>query len=97
MLSVCILFLFPPQIPSTIRSIHQDKILSLRQQTQFLWEAYFSSVERIVLTTLEIIHDRVLQHLSHSSVMWNNLPGGLFAMPQYSSYLGHFPFYYASL
>ncbi|XP_017309167.2 exostosin-1a isoform X2 [Ictalurus punctatus] len=85
------------QIPSTIRSIHQDKILSLRQQTQFLWEAYFSSVEKIVLTTLEIIHDRVLQHLSRSSVMWNNLPGGLFTLPQYSSHLGHFPFYYAPL
>ncbi|KAJ8333623.1 hypothetical protein SKAU_G00416310 [Synaphobranchus kaupii] len=41
------------QIPSTVRSIHQDKILALRQQTQFLWEAYFSSVEKIVLTTLE--------------------------------------------
>ncbi|KAF7692012.1 exostosin-1a isoform X1 [Silurus meridionalis] len=85
------------QIPSTIRSIHQDKILSLRQQTQFLWEAYFSSVEKIVLTTLEIIHDRVLQQLSRSSAMWNNLPGGLFTLPQYSSYLGHFPFYYAPL
>ncbi|KAM9436190.1 exostosin-1a isoform 2-T2 [Clarias gariepinus] len=85
------------QIPSTIRSIHQDKILSLRQQTQFLWEAYFSSVEKIVLTTLEIIHDRVLQHLSRSSVMWNNLPGGLFTLPQYSTHLGHFPFYYAAL
>ncbi|KAF5889919.1 exostosin-1a isoform X1, partial [Clarias magur] len=85
------------QIPSTIRSIHQDKILSLRQQTQFLWEAYFSSVEKIVLTTLEIIHDRVLQHLSRSSVMWNNLPGGLFTLPQYSTHLGHFPFYYAPL
>lgn len=42
------------QIPSTVRSIHQDKILSLRQQTQFLWEAYFNSVEKIVLTTLEV-------------------------------------------
>lgn len=42
------------QIPITVRSIHQDKILSLRQQTQFLWEAYFSSVEKIVLTTLEV-------------------------------------------
>jgi hypothetical protein len=42
------------QIPSTIRSIHQDKILALRQQTQFLWEAYFSSVEKTVLTTLEV-------------------------------------------
>ncbi|KAI4817604.1 hypothetical protein KUCAC02_010988 [Chaenocephalus aceratus] len=41
------------QIPTTVRSIHQDRILSLRQQTQFLWEAYFSSVEKIVQTTLE--------------------------------------------
>ncbi|XP_062841331.1 exostosin-1a isoform X2 [Trichomycterus rosablanca] len=85
------------QIPTTIRSINQDKILSLRQQTQFLWEAYFSSVEKIALTTLEIIHDRVLQHMRRSSVMWNNLPGGLFTLPQYSSYLGQFPFYYAPL
>ncbi|KAG9283741.1 exostosin-1a [Astyanax mexicanus] len=85
------------QIPSTVRSIHQDKILSLRQQTQFLWEAYFSSVEKIVLTTLEIIHDRVLQHVGRSNLMWNSLPGGLFTLPQYSSYLGHFPFHYAPL
>lgn len=46
------------QIPSTVRSIHQDKILALRQQTQFLWEAYFSSVEKIVLTTLEVSNGR---------------------------------------
>uniref|UniRef100_A0A6Q2XWD8 Exostosin glycosyltransferase 1 n=1 Tax=Esox lucius TaxID=8010 RepID=A0A6Q2XWD8_ESOLU len=85
------------QIPSTVRSIHQDKILALRQQTQFLWEAYFSSLEKIVLTTLEIIQDRVLQQESRSSVMWNSHPGGLFALPQYSAYLGDFPFYYATL
>ncbi|XP_034747365.1 exostosin-1b [Etheostoma cragini] len=85
------------QIPTTVRSIHQDKILSLRQQTQFLWEAYFSSVEKIVLTTLEIIQDRVFEHGSRSSPMWNSHPGGLFALPQYSGYLGDFPFYYATL
>ncbi|XP_062320692.1 exostosin-1a-like [Osmerus eperlanus] len=85
------------QIPSTVHSIHQDRILSLRQQTQFLWEAYFSSVERIVLTTLEILQDRVLQQASRSSLMWNSLPGGLFTLPQYSTYLGDFPFYYAKL
>ncbi|TDH03884.1 hypothetical protein EPR50_G00147010 [Perca flavescens] len=85
------------QIPTTVRSIHQDKILSLRQQTQFLWEAYFSSVEKIVLTTLEIIQDRVFEHGSRSSLMWNSHPGGLFALPQYSGYLGDFPFYYATL
>ncbi|XP_073678316.1 exostosin-1b [Garra rufa] len=85
------------QIPSTVRSIHQDKILALRQQTQFLWEAYFSSVEKIVLTTLEIIQDRVLQQTSRSNLMWNSHPGGLFTLPQYSSYLGDFPFFYAKL
>ncbi|KAJ8415738.1 hypothetical protein AAFF_G00402950 [Aldrovandia affinis] len=85
------------QIPSTVRSIHQDKILSLRQQTQFLWEAYFSSVEKIVLTTLEIIQDRLFQHMARNSLMWNSLPGGLFAPPQYSAHLGDFPFYYAQL
>uniref|UniRef100_A0A8C5ETK3 Exostosin-1b n=1 Tax=Gouania willdenowi TaxID=441366 RepID=A0A8C5ETK3_GOUWI len=85
------------QIPTTVRSIHQDKILSLRQQTQFLWEAYFSSVEKIVLTTLEIIQDRVQEHGSRSSLMWNSHPGGLFTLPQYSAYLGDFPFFYATL
>nr|XP_036866717.1 exostosin-1 [Manis javanica] len=85
------------QIPSTIRSIHQDKILALRQQTQFLWEAYFSSVEKIVLTTLEIIQDRIFKHISRNSLIWNKHPGGLFALPQYSSYLGDFPYYYANL
>uniref|UniRef100_A0A8B9NVF9 N-acetylglucosaminyl-proteoglycan 4-beta-glucuronosyltransferase n=1 Tax=Apteryx owenii TaxID=8824 RepID=A0A8B9NVF9_APTOW len=85
------------QIPSTIRSIHQDKILALRQQTQFLWEAYFSSVEKIVLTTLEIIQDRIFKHISRNSLIWNKHPGGLFVLPQYSSYLGDFPYYYANL
>ncbi|XP_051991958.1 LOW QUALITY PROTEIN: exostosin-1b-like [Xyrauchen texanus] len=85
------------QIPSTVHSIHQDKILALRQQTQFLWEAYFSSLEKIVLTTLEIIQDRVLQQTSRSTLMWNSHPGGLFTLPQYSSYLGDYPFYYAEL
>ncbi|MBN3325627.1 EXT1 protein, partial [Atractosteus spatula] len=41
------------QIPSITRSVDHDKILALRQQTQFLWDAYFSSVAKIVLTTLE--------------------------------------------
>uniref|UniRef100_A0A8C5KLD7 Exostosin-1 n=1 Tax=Jaculus jaculus TaxID=51337 RepID=A0A8C5KLD7_JACJA len=85
------------QIPSTIRFIHQDKILALRQQTQFLWEAYFSSVEKIVLTTLEIIQDRIFKHISRNSLIWNKHPGGLFVLPQYSSYLGDFPYYYANL
>ncbi|XP_067888290.1 exostosin-1-like isoform X2 [Heterodontus francisci] len=90
-------FLEALQIPSTIRSINQDKILALRQQTQFLWEAYFSSVERMVLTALEIIQDRILNHISRNGLVWNTPPGGLFSQPQYSTHLGDFPFYYSHL
>lgn len=39
------------------------RVLALRQQTQFLWDTYFSSVEKIVHTTLE--------------VRWNHLVGAL--------------------
>ncbi|KAM9839935.1 exostosin-1 [Aulostomus maculatus] len=85
------------QVPSITRSVGRDKILVLRQQTQFLWDAYFSSVAKIVLTTLEIIRDRVDSHVSRNWLLWNSLPGGLYALPQYSTDPTHFPFYYAVL
>uniref|UniRef100_A0A673IAR0 Exostosin-1-like n=1 Tax=Sinocyclocheilus rhinocerous TaxID=307959 RepID=A0A673IAR0_9TELE len=85
------------QVPSITRSVGSDRILALRQQTQFLWDAYFSSVTKIVLTTLEIIHDRIRTHMSRSRLMWNSLPGGLYALPEFSSDLTLFPFYYSTL
>nr|XP_013816604.1 PREDICTED: exostosin-1-like [Apteryx mantelli mantelli] len=85
------------QIPSIMRSIDEDKVLALRQQTQFLWETYFSSVEKIVLTTLEIIQDRINSHITRNYVMWNAQPGGLYALPQFSTSLADFPFYYLAL
>ncbi|CAG13861.1 unnamed protein product, partial [Tetraodon nigroviridis] len=45
----------------------------------------------------QIIQDRVLEHSSRSPLMWNSHPGGLFVLPQYSGFLGDFPFYYATL
>ncbi|XP_031437711.1 exostosin-1 [Clupea harengus] len=85
------------QIPSITRSVDHDRILALRQQTQFLWDAYFSSVAKIVLTTLEIIRDRIHSHISRSRLMWNSLPGGLYALPQFSTDPSMFPFYYSLL
>ncbi|XP_077366406.1 exostosin-1b [Festucalex cinctus] len=85
------------QVPSMTRSLGRDKILVLRQQSQFLWDAYFSSVAKIVLTTLEIIRDRVDSVVSRNRLMWNSLPGGLYALPQYSTDPARFPFYYAML
>uniref|UniRef100_A0A8P4G2R0 Exostosin-1b n=1 Tax=Dicentrarchus labrax TaxID=13489 RepID=A0A8P4G2R0_DICLA len=85
------------QVSSITRSVGHDRILALRQQTQFLWDAYFSSVAKIVLTTLEIIQDRVDSHVSRNRLLWNSLPGGLYALPQYSTDPAQFPFYYAIL
>ncbi|XP_026558352.1 exostosin-like 1 [Pseudonaja textilis] len=82
------------QIPSTVRCLNSDKILAFQQQTQFLWETYFSSVEKIVQTTLEIIKDRIFHQESRPKFFWNTLPGGLVALPEYSTHLSGFPFYY---
>lgn len=41
-------------MPSTVRAVGNERVLALRQRTQMLWDAYFSSVDKIVLTTLEV-------------------------------------------
>uniref|UniRef100_A0A8D2NRV5 Uncharacterized protein n=1 Tax=Zosterops lateralis melanops TaxID=1220523 RepID=A0A8D2NRV5_ZOSLA len=70
------------------------RVLAFQQQTQFLWDAYFSSVDKIVHTTLEIIKDRLSPPRSRSRLLWNALPGGLLVLPDFSTHLGDFPFYY---
>ncbi|XP_015504467.1 exostosin-like 1 isoform X2 [Parus major] len=82
------------QIPSAVRCIHPERVLAFQQQTQFLWDAYFSSVDKIVHTTLEIIKDRLSPPRSRSRFLWNTLPGGLLLLPDFSTHLGDFPFYY---
>lgn len=57
---------------------------------------------RVYLTVIaslvfQIIQDRIFKHISRNSLIWNKHPGGLFVLPQYSSYLGDFPYYYANL
>ena len=42
------------EIPSVVRSYSKEQILAMKQQALFLYEAYFSSVEKILLTTLEV-------------------------------------------
>ncbi|XP_052763303.1 exostosin-1b-like [Mya arenaria] len=85
------------QVPSIVRSVAHSELLALRQQTQFLWDTYFSSVDKIVSSTLEIIKDRVLQHLSRDQVMWNTLPGSPWLLREFSDNLAAFPFFYNQL
>ncbi|XP_074656128.1 exostosin-1a-like [Tubulanus polymorphus] len=85
------------QVPSIVRSISHQDVLALRQQTQVLWDAYFSSVDKIVASTLEILRNRVEDALHKSSLVWNTIPGALLYMNEFSSSLSMFPFYYGNL
>ncbi|XP_032719709.1 exostosin-like 1 isoform X1 [Lontra canadensis] len=84
----------PFQVLAALREMPTTRVLALRQQTQFLWDAYFSSVEKVIHTTLEIIQDRIFGAPAHSSLVWNSPPGALLALPTFSTSPSDFPFYH---
>lgn len=49
------------QVPDIVRSIEAERVMALRQQSQLLWHMYFSSIDRIIFTTLEV---RTIRHTS---------------------------------
>ncbi|KAL1465226.1 hypothetical protein WDU94_004813 [Cyamophila willieti] len=81
------------QVPETVQGISASQILSSRQQTQVLWERYFSSIEKIVFTTFEIIRDRLPRQKSKTGLTWNWSPGALLVDSQFSDCTADYPFY----
>lgn len=43
-------------------------------QARWFWEAYFSSMKSIGLTTLQIINDRIYPYAARTYEQWNNPP-----------------------
>ncbi|XP_059232709.1 exostosin-like 1 isoform X1 [Mustela nigripes] len=84
----------PFQVLAALQKMPPTRVLALRQQTQFLWDAYFSSVEKVIHTTLEIIQDRIFGAPAHPSLLWNSPPGALLALPTFSTSPSDFPFYH---
>ncbi|XP_077755158.1 exostosin-like 1 isoform X1 [Canis aureus] len=84
----------PFQVLAALQEMPPTRVLALRQQTQFLWDAYFSSVEKVIHTTLEIIQDRIFGASAHPSLLWNSPPGALLALPTFSTSPSDFPFYH---
>ncbi|XP_023327581.1 exostosin-1b [Eurytemora carolleeae] len=66
------------QVPEILRMVSQPQIFKLRQQTQIVWDQYLSSVRSIMLTTLEIIRQRINLHSASSLQVWNSRPGIFF-------------------
>lgn len=85
------------QIPSIVRAVTQPEVLTMRQQTQFLWEAYFASVDKIVSTSLELVRDRIYRYLARPLHLWNTGPGAPYMMLEFSDALLDFPFFYRQL
>lgn len=54
------------QIPEILRSIPPDRIAAMRRTGLELYEKYFSSVERIIGTTLAVLESRIAMTGSHS-------------------------------
>ena len=46
------------QLPAILNPVPATRVFAMRQQTQILYENYFSSVEKIVDTTIEVSHSR---------------------------------------
>ncbi|CAN8031601.1 unnamed protein product [Ixodes persulcatus] len=81
------------QVPDTLRSLPRSRVHQLRQQSQLLWETYFSSVDKIVLAVLQILRERVRTWEAHHAVVWNSHPGALLTLPSFSDTLAPLPFH----
>ncbi|XP_047505029.1 exostosin-1 isoform X2 [Pieris napi] len=82
------------QVPELVRSVPPERVLALRQQTQLLWEQYFSSIEKIVFTTIEIILERIMAHRTsrhREALIWNTSPGALGTLANYGDSRAHLP------
>ncbi|XP_050347798.1 exostosin-1 [Nymphalis io] len=82
------------QVPELVRSVSPERVLALRQQTQLLWEQYFSSIEKIVFTAIEILLERITAHRSsrqREALIWNASPGALGTLSTYGDSRSHLP------
>ena len=61
--------------PLVLRHVSDQRIFEMRQQGVFFYHAYFSSLERIVLTTLEILRERLYPQFKKPSWVWNHGEG----------------------
>jgi len=87
------------QVPEILHAVTGPEVFRRRQQTQVIWETYLSSVQNIVLTSLNILQDRVHPHLARSAKLWNSRPGALWTdlSLRFSSAVGLVPLGYKSV
>ncbi|VBB30718.1 unnamed protein product [Acanthocheilonema viteae] len=60
-------------ISNVLSAIPVDRILFMKQQSRALYQRYFSSVEKIALTSLQIIEERIKKQRGEEPRNWNRL------------------------
>lgn len=88
------------QLPEVLRSFDRSKLERMRSQSLAIYENYFSSVERIVLTTVAILTERIQSHQSLNCFLWNlvnpgftSFSGAIWFDSNFSQDVSHFPGY----
>lgn len=88
------------QLPEIIRSYEWKKIKQMASKSLAVYETYFSSVERIVYTTIGILNERIQTHLSFTTFSWNlvnpsftSFTGAIWYDAEYSFDLKDYPGY----
>ena len=80
-------------LPEVLRSISWRKIAKMRSACLRIYDFYFSSIEKIILTTIKILEQRIQSQLSLNSFIWNIMnPGALWFHNEYSNSLNDYPF-----
>lgn len=57
-----------------LKKISHQRITEMQEQNAWLYERYFSSMEKITETSLELLADRVFPHLTRDYIYWNIPP-----------------------
>uniref|UniRef100_A0A146YP70 Exostosin-2 n=1 Tax=Fundulus heteroclitus TaxID=8078 RepID=A0A146YP70_FUNHE len=57
-----------------LKSIPHRQVEEMQRQAHWFWEAYFSSMKAIGLTTLQIVNDRIYPYAARTYEQWNNPP-----------------------
>ncbi|RWS02309.1 exostosin-2-like protein, partial [Dinothrombium tinctorium] len=60
-----------PNLMDILKSVSEEKIMQMRDHSIFIFEKYFSSIKTIVLTTLQIINERIFPNIATSKEEWN--------------------------
>uniref|UniRef100_A0A8C1G7C7 Exostosin glycosyltransferase 2 n=1 Tax=Cyprinus carpio TaxID=7962 RepID=A0A8C1G7C7_CYPCA len=63
-----------PEMYTILKSIPHRQVEEMQRQARWFWEAYFSSMKAIGMTTLQIINDRIYPYAALTYEEWNNPP-----------------------